>query len=46
MLKLFRTIKAYFETLLGRDPKFTGQLEMHFKDGELRDIYERKRVKP
>ncbi len=37
-------VKSYLEGLLLCDEKFTGSVELHFKDGELMDGYERKKI--
>ncbi len=37
-------IKGYLEGLLLCDENFTGQVELHFKNGELMDGYERKKI--
>ena len=37
-------LTAYLEELLLRYKRFTGRLELNFKDGELKDIWEGRRT--
>ncbi len=45
MSKAARRIVAYLEDLLLRYKRFTGRLELNFKDGVLKDINETRRTK-
>ena len=38
-------VSLYVEEMLKRHPRFTGKLEVNFKDGELKDINETRRTK-
>ena len=38
-------ILAYLEDLLQRYKRFTGKLELNFKDGKLKDVNETRRTK-
>jgi hypothetical protein len=42
---LIQKIVDYLEKLIYNSPKFTGSVEMNFKDGVLMDIVKRERVK-
>ena len=45
MSKVANKVLAYLEELLLRYKRFTGKLELNFKDGELKDINETRRTK-
>lgn len=45
MKKVIAKISEYVVNLLTRHSKFTGKLELNFKDGKLKDILETKRTK-
>jgi len=38
-------IVKYLNDLLTESPKFTGKLEMNFRDGDFKDIHETKRTR-
>lgn len=45
MNKVAKKVLAYLEDLLLRYKRFTGKLELNFKDGELKDINETRRTR-
>lgn len=45
MSKASKKVLAYLQDLLLRYKRFTGKLELNFKDGELKDIQETRRTK-
>lgn len=45
MKKVIAKISEYVVDLLTRHSKFTGKLELNFKDGKLKDILETRRTK-
>jgi len=45
MTENIEKITKYLEGLLAKLPKFTGKLELNFKDGVLKDINETRRTK-
>lgn len=45
MSKAIAYILAYLKDLFGRHKRFTGKLELNFKEGKLKDINETRRTK-
>jgi len=45
MSSVTKRVLAYLEDLLLRYKRFTGKLEINFKNGELKDINETRRTK-
>jgi len=45
MSSVTKRVLAYLEDLFLRYKRFTGKLELNFKDGELKDINETRRTK-
>ena len=45
MSKPVEKVIAYIEELLLKHRRFTGRLELNFKDGQLKDVNETKRTK-
>ncbi len=42
--KIADIVKDYIKELLLQKESFTGKVELHFKDGELMDGYEKKKI--
>jgi len=45
MSKVSKKVLAYLQDLLLRYKRFTGKLELNFKNGDLKDINETRRTK-
>ncbi len=45
MKKVSQKVIAYLEEMFLRHERFTGKLELNFRDGELKDINETRRTK-
>jgi hypothetical protein len=45
MSKAANQVSLYVEELLKQHPRFTGKLEVNFKDGKVMDINETRRTK-